>query len=452
MICSESNDWLTKPSVWSPARTTPVPKSTIRPTTTIGRRLPSLLGINGTPVSTPDKLAPIVEPKMDFWRLARGLPETAPLNLTPGKRPVRKRTKSRAATAVGTSRLLASAAASAAARAALAPRPQSPVVGLPPPQGRRRKPKPKPKPAETHVPPKDFLRNTFCLFCGKGPFPLDCGCRWLDPAIVLDNKILAQTWRIQNMSTDFTDQEKEVLEDHLTELLRQRKAQEFSRAPQHTPPCCKHDHVMGFVMCHGRVRNVVWGVTTHDICDWHGGPSPCVCAPCVMQNWVSQIRTYHPCAGLVFATTRTSVAPVSHISVPYTCPIYVFYISVPYKCPIYVSHIRVPYKLLGALDESNDWLKQISHVTSFFLNHYIKIQDEHTEPLAGVYSHGKPIESSGVVLKNVPGRTRLGDIPPHSPYPRASVPMDRVLEIMIQRSIQGGSCYRPISGIRRRNS
>ena len=43
---------------------------------------------------------------------------------------------------------------------------------------------------------QSFMRNTFCLFCGEGPFPLDCGCRWLNPLVVIDNKIAAMEWKV----------------------------------------------------------------------------------------------------------------------------------------------------------------------------------------------------------------------------------------------------------------
>ena len=54
--------------------------------------------------------------------------------------------------------------------------------------------------AELHNASQSFLRNTFCLFCGAGAFPLDCGCRWFDPVVVIDNKIIAIEWKIKFMS------------------------------------------------------------------------------------------------------------------------------------------------------------------------------------------------------------------------------------------------------------
>ena len=44
---------------------------------------------------------------------------------------------------------------------------------------------------------QSFMRNTFCLFCGEGSFPLDCGCRWLNPLVVIDNKIVAMEWKVR---------------------------------------------------------------------------------------------------------------------------------------------------------------------------------------------------------------------------------------------------------------
>ena len=168
--------------------------------------------------------------------------------------------------------LAESAAASAAKEAAKVAAMEAERLAAMPKKGeaKPRKKKKEKKPAwDEHTRKINYFRNTFCLFCGKGPFKFDCGCRWLHPLTVIDNKLIALRWKLKFLSLDLTEQEVEKIEAKIEELIESKKTVDLS--PLHDKGCDKHDHVLNFRQCHGRCPKCK-GCTMGDACD-HFNPS-----------------------------------------------------------------------------------------------------------------------------------------------------------------------------------
>ena len=121
---------------------------------------------------------------------------------------------------------------------------------------------------------QQFLRNTFCLFCGRGPFPFDCGCRWIDPYECLQRQI--EHLRRQLSSMSFAVRKKEGGEVVASIKAMEKQQEQADRSPQHVEGCLKHDHALGYRTCHGRCircRGCTMGSEACDHFNPSGGPT-----------------------------------------------------------------------------------------------------------------------------------------------------------------------------------